>query len=219
MYITVNHTTLYYTQHGSGRPLILLHGNGASHTSFAQLIPQLTQRFTVYAVDTRDHGQSSTTDYISYQLMATDLEQFIETLHLNNPTVIGVGDGGISALLVAAHRPQLIHRLVLAGVHTQPRDLRLQKRLRLSADYLSRPRKKLGLQMWGPHITRRELAAVEAPTLVLAGAQDDIHLRAVRRLASGIPDAHLRLVPRATHTSYIDDADTFYRLIRAFINA
>ncbi|WP_156301958.1 alpha/beta fold hydrolase [Lacticaseibacillus pantheris] len=55
--------------------------------------------------------------------------------------------------------------------------------------------------------------------MVLAGAQDDIHLRAVRRLASGIPDAHLRLVPRATHTSYIDDTDTFYHLIRAFINA
>ncbi|WP_054750442.1 alpha/beta fold hydrolase [Lacticaseibacillus thailandensis] len=163
MYLTVNHTTLYYTQHGHGHPLILLHGNGTSHAIFADLIPQLAPNFTVYALDARDHGQSSTTDYISYQLMATDVRDFIQTLNLRAPTVIGVGDGGISALLVASAHPTIIGRLILAGVHTQPRDLRLRKRIALAADYFSRPRKKLGLQMWG-HITNEQLARVSAPT-------------------------------------------------------
>ncbi|KRM87194.1 alpha/beta fold hydrolase [Lacticaseibacillus thailandensis] len=219
MYLTVNHTTLYYTQHGHGHPLILLHGNGTSHAIFADLIPQLAPNFTVYALDARDHGQSSTTDYISYQLMATDVRDFIQTLNLRAPTVIGVGDGGISALLVASAHPTIIGRLILAGVHTQPRDLRLRKRIALAADYFSRPRKKLGLQMWGPHITNEQLARVSAPTLILAGAQGDIHLRAARHLAAGIPDAHLRLVAHANHMSYIEDTDRFYSLIHAFLQA
>ena len=48
--------TLHYEQSGSGRPLILLHGNGESSAIFDAAIPLLAERFTVYAIDSRGHG-------------------------------------------------------------------------------------------------------------------------------------------------------------------
>lgn len=56
---------LYYQRRGSGPVIVLLHGNGEDHTIFANLIEQLAPLYTVIAVDSRDHGQSSRTNRLS----------------------------------------------------------------------------------------------------------------------------------------------------------
>ena len=54
---------------GQGPAIILLHGNSETHEIFDVLIPRLAKDHTVYAVDSRCHGQSENTERISYELM------------------------------------------------------------------------------------------------------------------------------------------------------
>ncbi len=58
MYCNVNGLQLYYTPPGPRPPLLLLHGNGETHQLFDALIPPPAQHYTVYALDSRGHGQA-----------------------------------------------------------------------------------------------------------------------------------------------------------------
>ncbi|WP_175265047.1 alpha/beta fold hydrolase [Lacticaseibacillus nasuensis] len=78
MEIQVNDITLHYVRVGNGQPLLLLHGNGEDHTIFTDLIALLARHYTVYALDSRDHGQSSRNVPITYQLMADDVLAFTQ---------------------------------------------------------------------------------------------------------------------------------------------
>ena len=82
MNIKVNGITLEYSKEGTGEPLILLHGNGEDHHIFDKLAEKLKEKFTVYAIDSRNHGKSSMTDDYSYETMAEDIFSFINALEL-----------------------------------------------------------------------------------------------------------------------------------------
>lgn len=86
---------LYYQRRGSGPVIVLLHGNGEDHTIFANLIEQLAPLYTVIAVDSRDHGQSSRTNRLSYDAMTADLAALITGLELEQPILLGFSDGAI----------------------------------------------------------------------------------------------------------------------------
>ena len=59
MFVKVNDVDLYYEKMGTGRPLIMVHGNSEDHTIFNEAAEVLKDRFTVYLPDSRNHGQSS----------------------------------------------------------------------------------------------------------------------------------------------------------------
>ncbi|EPC97799.1 alpha/beta hydrolase, partial [Lacticaseibacillus paracasei subsp. paracasei Lpp227] len=92
---------LYYQRCGSGPVIVLLHGNGEDHTIFANLIEQLAPLYTVIAMDSRDHGQSSRTGRLSYDAMTADLAALITGLELEQPILLGFSDGAIVALQLA----------------------------------------------------------------------------------------------------------------------
>ncbi len=78
MEINVNNITLNYLVKGNGNPLILLHGNGEDLQIFDKLVSKLEKQFTVYAIDSRNHGGSTRTEDFTYEAMAEDIHQFIE---------------------------------------------------------------------------------------------------------------------------------------------
>ena len=51
MFVQLNSIKMYYKRYGSGRPLILLHGNGEDHTIFREVIKPLSKNFTLYLPD------------------------------------------------------------------------------------------------------------------------------------------------------------------------
>ena len=100
--VQLSEVKMHYAVYGeSGHPLILVHGNGGSHKSLEEAALYLANEYTVYAIDSRCHGQSSDPGEISYDLMAKDIKEFIETLGLEKPYLMGHSDGGINALTVA----------------------------------------------------------------------------------------------------------------------
>jgi pimeloyl-ACP methyl ester carboxylesterase len=64
--------------------------------------------YTVYAIDSRNHGQSTMTNEFHYDTMALDIEQMIEKLKLSNVTLVGFSDGGILCLIMASKQPKLV---------------------------------------------------------------------------------------------------------------
>ena len=120
MFINVNNIRLYYEKHGEGNPLILLHGNEENHFIFDETVEKLKKYYTVYTLDSRDHGQSEKVKEYHYQDMANDIKDFIKQLDLKNVTLMGSSDGAIISLLASSDEPELIENLILAGVNVKP---------------------------------------------------------------------------------------------------
>lgn len=111
-YKVINGTKLYYEEYGKGVPLLLIHGGLSSIETMGPLIPTLSQKFRVIAVDCPGQGRSEQADSLSYQLMADYLNKLVDVLNLDSVYAYGYSDGGNVALLMAADRPDKVKKVV-----------------------------------------------------------------------------------------------------------
>jgi len=120
-YSEVNGINLYYETHGSGRPMILLHGGLGSGEMFGPILPTLAKEHQVIAVDLQGHGRTADIDRpIDIRLMADDIAALIDQLGLEKPDVVGYSLGGGVALQTAAKYPDKIGKLVAVSINTRP---------------------------------------------------------------------------------------------------
>jgi non-heme chloroperoxidase len=94
---------LYYEDHGSGRPVVLIHGYPASGRAWDKQVPVLLERgHRVINYDRRGFGKSSqpSTGY-DYDTFANDLRTLLETLDLRDVTLVGhsMGTGEVTRYL------------------------------------------------------------------------------------------------------------------------
>jgi len=98
----VNGINLYHETHGSGQPMILLHGGLGSGEMFGPILPALTESHQVIAVDLQGHGRTADVDRpLDVRLMAADIAALIHHLGLDKPDLVGYSLGGGVALLTA----------------------------------------------------------------------------------------------------------------------
>ncbi|MCT2280230.1 alpha/beta hydrolase [Micromonospora chalcea] len=117
-YADVNGVRLYHETHGSGRPMILLHGGLTSGEMFAPILPMLTAKHQVVVVDLQGHGRTADVDRpLDMALMADDVAALIDHLGLDRPDVVGFSLGGGVALHVGFRHPEKVGRLVAASAH------------------------------------------------------------------------------------------------------
>ena len=204
MYIDINNVKLYYNVVGTGSPLILIHGNGESHEIFDEAVKLLSEHFTCYLLDSRGHGQSQKVSEYHYADMAEDVYQFIQALSLQNITFYGFSDGGIIGLLLASRYPDLFGRMIISGANTSPAAISgwVEEAFQNWRQIMKKSA-LFKLMMTEPDITREQLAAIQIPTLVLAGSEDVIDETDTRFIAESIPGADLRILPGEDHDSYI----------------
>jgi pimeloyl-ACP methyl ester carboxylesterase len=148
--------------------------------------------------------------------------------------------GGHLALRIAAGRPELVRRLVLADAVGIPRTYTPRDLLRLAWE--SAPPRRWGDPrflpvIWadalvaGPfnvlrglyHILRDDvrplLGSISAPTLVVWGGRDGlVPLEHGRLLRAGIPGSRLLVIPRAYHNPMVDRPDEFNAAVLAFLD-
>jgi pimeloyl-ACP methyl ester carboxylesterase len=100
---------------GTGRSALLLHGLAGHAGEWAATAHRLTARCRVVALDARGHGRSERMPAdVSRAAHVGDAAYAIERLALGPAIVVGQSLGGQSALLLAAHRPDLVRGLALA---------------------------------------------------------------------------------------------------------
>jgi pimeloyl-ACP methyl ester carboxylesterase len=120
-YAEVNGINLYYETHGSGRPMILLHGGLGSGEMFGPVLPALAANHQVIVVDLQGHGRTADIDRpIDVRLMADDIAALIDHLGLDRPDLVGYSLGGGVALHTAAKYPAKVRRLVVASANIRP---------------------------------------------------------------------------------------------------
>ncbi|MBR2991187.1 MAG: alpha/beta hydrolase [Solobacterium sp.] len=202
MLAEVNGIQLYYEMIGQGPALIMVHGNGEDHTIFTEAAEKLKGYFTVYLIDSRDHGQSTKVDELHYDDMAEDVIAFLELLDLQDVVYYGFSDGGIIGLL-AAMKTDRIGRMIISGTNLTPNGVKPGLKALIRMMYLFRKDQKLRLMLEEPQIRTEQLKQIRIPVAVVAGEKDVIRLSETRKIADNLPDAYVRLVPKAGHGSYI----------------
>jgi len=111
--------TLRYLKTGTGASLILMHTIRTQLDYFQEVIPMLTQHFTVYAIDLPGHGYSSIDAKANYDepYMRSAVIAFIEKLDLREVTLVGESIGAVLALTVASALPERIKAVVSSNTY------------------------------------------------------------------------------------------------------
>jgi pimeloyl-ACP methyl ester carboxylesterase len=111
--LKVNDVRLYHEVRGSGPPLVLITGLGASLWLWEEQLPALAEHFTTIAFDNRGVGRSEAPEgpYTIVQ-MADDVAGLLDALGIERAHVLGFSMGGFVAQEFALRHP---HRLVLAA--------------------------------------------------------------------------------------------------------
>jgi pimeloyl-ACP methyl ester carboxylesterase len=116
-YAEINGLSLYFDEHGSGEPLILLHGGLGSGGMFGPVLAELAKDRRVITVDLQGHGRTADVDRpIRAELMADDIAGLIRHLGLARADVMGYSLGGTTALRTAIQHPDVVGRLVLVSI-------------------------------------------------------------------------------------------------------
>ncbi len=116
-YALVNGLNLYYESHGTGEPLILLHGGLGATEMFGEVLPLLSKTRRVIAVDLQAHGRTADIDRpMTFEAMADDIAALMKHLEIERADVMGYSLGGVVALRIAVRHPDMVRKLVLVSI-------------------------------------------------------------------------------------------------------
>ena len=121
--VVVDGLTLNYVSAGSGRPVVLIHGNPGSHHDYTlSVIGRLSQWYHVFAFDRPGHGDSERTDSLktTVEVQADVICAALRELSIEKPVLVGHSWGGSVALAAAVANGKDLSGLVLLAPAAYP---------------------------------------------------------------------------------------------------
>ena len=114
-YAPVNGVNMYYEIHGSGEPVVLLHGAFMTITNnWAGWIGELSKTRKVIAVEMQGHGRTADVPRdITYENLADDVAALLTYLKIPRADLIGYSMGGAVAMECAIRHPDKVRRAVI----------------------------------------------------------------------------------------------------------
>lgn len=114
-YAPVNGLKMYYEVHGSGEPVVLLHGAFMTITNnWTGWIGELSKTRKVIAVEMQGHGRTADTPRdITYENLADDVAALLEHLKVPRADLIGYSMGGAVAMQCAIRHPGKVRKVVV----------------------------------------------------------------------------------------------------------
>ncbi|MCM1286003.1 MAG: alpha/beta hydrolase [Acetobacter sp.] len=214
---TQSHPKIYYEKTGTGKPLILVHGNKETHKIFDKLIDELKDSFTIYALDSRGHGQSDRVNEYHYADMADDVLRLIEEEGIEKPSFFGFSDGGIIGILCAVKSPDKFDKIIIAGANITVNGLKTVSLLGMKLNYLITRDKLTKMMLKEPNISISSLKKITCPVLVLAGEWDIIKKEHTKLIAKSISNSQLIIFKHKGHGDYIVHNAFTAETIKTFI--
>lgn len=133
MYSTHKDTPIFYTDQGSGAPVILLHGFLENQEMWDFIAPQLAAQYRVITIDLLGHGNSKCIGYVhTMDDFACAVHAVVEDLALPTMSIIGHSMGGYVGLAFAKAFPEKVTSLCLLNSTPEPDDEE-RKKLRTRA--------------------------------------------------------------------------------------
>jgi pimeloyl-ACP methyl ester carboxylesterase len=199
-YAPINGLEIYFETHGTGDPLILLHGGLGSTGMLDEQVPHLSSTRQVIAVDLQAHGRTADIDRpLSLEAMGDDIAALIEYLKLERADVMGYSMGGMVALQTAIRHPELVRKLVVVSIPFKrsgwfPEVLEGMKGVNASAAEMMKPSpiyklyasiaprpedwpvllEKMGEMMKRDYDYTEGVKALKMPVLIVAGDTDSL---------------------------------------------
>jgi pimeloyl-ACP methyl ester carboxylesterase len=203
-YAQVNGIKIYYEVYGEGEPLLLLHGNGGSIAGRASMLPELTKKYKVIAMDSRCHGKSGCSKELNYELMAADVNALLNHLKLDSVFIWGHSDGGIVGLIMGYQYPVKVKKIVASGANVLPDKSALEPFIvELMKNYKAIPdtlmQKHIKLMVEHPNIEFSKLNQIKAPVMIVSGDRDAVLLDHTIKIFRAIPNSNLCILPATTH--------------------
>lgn len=245
-YAQVNGLEMYYEVHGSGSPLVLLHGGVLTiDLSFGVLLPALSKTHQVIAVELQGHGHTADCDReITLPSLAGDVVALLDLLGIDRADLFGFSLGGLVALQTALSHPARVDRMILASTHYRPdgyfdeiRDPEAfgrSKRLPTEDDFQEMADAYARVAPDPEHFqaflakcsdavgafegwSASELRQLAAPTLLLIGDTDFVRIEHSAEMQRLIPDARLAVLPGTTHMGVTQRASLILPMAEDFL--
>lgn len=218
-YVQLGEVKTWYDEHGSGKPLVLMHGGLVDARWFEPNLAPLAERFHVYVPERRGHGHTPDVQGpITYQAMADDTIAFLDTVVGEPADLVGHSDGAFVAMLVAMQRPELVNRLVMisggfnkSGEAMPDMEWDVDQIAEFlgpaygevspdGIDHFKVVAKKIGdMAAVEPDLQASELAKVTQRALVMFSDDDLVTLAHSVEMYDALPNAELAIVPGTSH--------------------
>jgi pimeloyl-ACP methyl ester carboxylesterase len=240
-YADVNGLKMYYEIHGTGRPLVWLHGAFGG----ADVHPNLARDRQVIAVELQGHGHTADIDRpLTYEQMADDVAALLQHLKIEQADIFGYSMGGTVALAIAIRHPEVVRKVAINGSYYgkleeafEPESVRQFQNLPAPADFpphvkdayakvapdpkqwptLVAKVKKLGLEFKG--FAREDMKSIKAPVLITLGDRDLVRLEHAVAMYRLIPNPQLAVFPGADHFLIDQGPEKLFPTIAAFLDA
>lgn len=213
---------VYFETHGTGDPLLLLHGFGGCSQDWSPLTADWSTQFQLIIPDLRGHGRSSNpAKFFRHQDAATDMLALLDHLKIDKFKGLGVSGGGNVLLHLATRHPDRVQAMVLVSATSyfpaQARAIMRQYPNSLTEqDWETMRRRHPGgddqiktlLQSTAAfaesyddmNFTPPYLATIEARTLIVQGDRDPLYPVEISvEMAKAIPRSSLWIVPNGGH--------------------
>jgi pimeloyl-ACP methyl ester carboxylesterase len=224
-YADVNGLRMYYEVHGSGRPLVLLHGGLSTiDQEFGSVVRSLSYGRQVIAVEQQAHGRTADIDRaLSFEQMADDTANLLLHLDIEQADFFGFSMGGATALQIAIRYPQLARKLAIVssgysldGFQPGMLDMLLEYD---AADPLPDPARQREFErvaatpeQWPAAVSRLKeaigsyeglrrqyLRSIQAQTLFVAGETGLVRPEHVGEMSRLVPESKLKVFPGNDH--------------------
>jgi pimeloyl-ACP methyl ester carboxylesterase len=242
-YAEVNGLKMYYEIHGSGKPLVLLHGAFGTVEGWATVLPTLAKTRQVIVVELQGHGHTADLDRpLTYEQMAEDTAQLLKQLKITKADIFGYSMGGTVALGVAIRYPELVGKLAILGSSTSsPKDVfepeNYKQYQSISTDFapkvlkdpydraapdptrwpiLVTKIKNLGRDFKG--YSAAEVKSIKAQTLIMQGDRDGIRPEHAVEMYRLIPNAQLALFSGGDHFILFTAPDRVLSTLTPFLD-
>jgi pimeloyl-ACP methyl ester carboxylesterase len=245
-YAEVNGLRMYYEVHGTGRPLVLIHGALTTiQSSFGKILPTLACTRQVIAVELQAHGHTADIARpFSNESSADDVAALLRHLRIEQADILGYSMGGSTAIRVATRHPALVRKLVVISSGFDRSGLAPEvQQFMASIDPQNAPWAegfKAEFQQVAPRpnefsqtlqrvkesvsntqdVTIEQLGALRTPTLIVVGDRDILPLEHLVRFFRALPNAQLAVFPGTDHyPGMFDRANWQLAMIPAFLDA
>lgn len=120
-YVDLAGVSTYYEQHGSGEPVLLLHGGFCSIETWEGQIEELSRHYRVHAPERPGQGRTPDREGpITFEQMVDDTLAYLDHFGLDRAHIVGFSDGGIIALLLGMGHPERVRSLVAISANLDP---------------------------------------------------------------------------------------------------
>lgn len=217
--------SLFYREHGSGEPLLLLHGFTGTGDDWQHVFAEPLSGFRTIAPDLPAHGRSpNPRGDFKFADVARDVFAMLDALKIDRVNAIGMSAGANTLLHMATQQPERVSAMVhVSGTPRFPDQARAIMRM-MTADGLANPDLARYAHAFAEdrddmNFDAASLSTITARTLIVHGDRDPLYpVELAVELLRAIPNAALYVVPNGGHGPIFgEQAAPFVRTATAFL--